>query len=345
MPAWRLACSGARPAGNRWRRPGRRNFTNGHSCRRDLRRCSRCCADERCEAERPYSIVMRAYVDTHELSPFPTRTFRPRRLAFAFYVGVPLGLSLFSSTISDSYGRLLGHGGRAALCFASLPVPWWTVCATTALTRRWLPAKPLWMIAALGAASAFFLLLPYHQLVTELFRDHWPGGGALTRRGLVDSPDILEMLFRGTRTALIWVGVNYLFERLLGFAPYRKRTTAAPVESAAAAAQPAFLQRAKRITDPAAILAVKAEEHYVRLYTAQVSELIHCPFTSAIEQLGDQRGLRVHRSFWVAHAAIAASVYDHERGQLVLPHGLTVPVSRRHQEMVAHMRRSGHAIG
>jgi len=57
-------------------------------------------------------------------------------------------------------------------------------------------------------------------------------------------------------------------------------------------------------------------------------------FGDALQELGGLEGLQVHRSWWVARAAIAAVERDGQRMSLTLSTGLVVPVSRAYQKIV-----------
>jgi hypothetical protein len=76
------------------------------------------------------------------------------------------------------------------------------------------------------------------------------------------------------------------------------------------------------------LLALEAEDHYLRVHTDTGSELILMRLRDAIGQLTDTPGLQVHRSFWVAQAAIAKVQRRGAQAQLTLHNGLVVPVSR-----------------
>jgi DNA-binding LytR/AlgR family response regulator len=73
-------------------------------------------------------------------------------------------------------------------------------------------------------------------------------------------------------------------------------------------------------------LALASEDHYLRVYTARGDTLVHHRF-DALAELGDA-GVRVHRSWWVARAAVTGSEREGERIVLLLSNGLRVPVSR-----------------
>lgn len=104
------------------------------------------------------------------------------------------------------------------------------------------------------------------------------------------------------------------------------------------AATPAFFQR----FDPplkGAVFAVQAQEHYVRVITAEGAGCTLYRFGDALHELEGLKGLQVHRSFWVADAGVAALKSGRRGLTIVLRNGEKVPVSARHAGMV--QRRYG----
>ena len=70
------------------------------------------------------------------------------------------------------------------------------------------------------------------------------------------------------------------------------------------------------------------EDHYVRAHTRRGSDLILIPLKDAIAELGEVEGMQVHRSWWVARAAVAAPVANGRNLFLRLTNDMQVPVSR-----------------
>lgn len=89
---------------------------------------------------------------------------------------------------------------------------------------------------------------------------------------------------------------------------------------------PAFLD-ATSVRSLDDIVALEAEEHYVRVHTLSRSELVHCRFRDAVDAMPIELGIRVHRSWWVATAAVASASRGARRWQLTLSSSVTVPVS------------------
>ena len=77
------------------------------------------------------------------------------------------------------------------------------------------------------------------------------------------------------------------------------------------------------------ILHLRMQDHYVEVHTAAGMEMLLLRFRDAMHEVEGVDGLRVHRSHWVARAAVAR--VERRRGGAVVLHlvnGSEVPVSR-----------------
>ena len=108
---------------------------------------------------------------------------------------------------------------------------------------------------------------------------------------------------------------------------------AAPTET-----RNAFRERLSAKRRAARLLAVEAEDHYLRVHTDAGDELITLRFSDALHELSGLEGYQTHRSWWVAASAIEAVRWRRGRGELRLATGLTAPVSRTHS---AVLKREG----
>ena len=93
-------------------------------------------------------------------------------------------------------------------------------------------------------------------------------------------------------------------------------------------AEPEFLGKTNgiRLDD---VIALGAEEHYVRVFATDRSELVYGRLSDAIAQMPQSSGLQVHRSWWVADAGVVGSTRGARRYRLELSNGDVVPVSDR----------------
>ena len=89
-----------------------------------------------------------------------------------------------------------------------------------------------------------------------------------------------------------------------------------------------FRQRLSAKRREAELIAVEAEDHYLRVHTIAGDELITARFGDALTELSGVKGFRTHRSWWVAAGAIDTVRWLRGRGEARLKCGLVVPISR-----------------
>lgn len=153
------------------------------------------------------------------------------------------------------------------------------------------------------------------------------GVSAFYRTTPAVGPDLATLYFAVLAivfpTGVVWM----LFARRLSREP-------------SAAAAPAPPRLIDRLPTPLGreVLALQAEDHYVRVHTARGSTLILMRFADAVAELDGLEGLRVHRSWWVARAAVAAVKPEGRRLSLTLVNGIAAPVTR---EAVPQVRKAG----
>ena len=99
-----------------------------------------------------------------------------------------------------------------------------------------------------------------------------------------------------------------------------------------------FLERLPVRMRSAEIWAVEAEDHYLRVHTSAGQDLILLRMADAVAELEGQAGMQVHRSWWVARAAIIDARRGDGRATLTLKDGTEAPVSRTY---AAELRRRG----
>ena len=106
----------------------------------------------------------------------------------------------------------------------------------------------------------------------------------------------------------------------------------APAPAAAPSAPPMGGSRFRERLSPrlrgAAIHAVEAEDHYLRVHTDRGSELILMRLADALAELEGVEGAQTHRSWWVAREAVTDVRRADGRATLTLKDGAQAPVSR-----------------
>jgi hypothetical protein len=100
----------------------------------------------------------------------------------------------------------------------------------------------------------------------------------------------------------------------------------------------AFLARLPLKYRQAELHALSSEDHYLRVHTSLGEELILMRLADAVRELEGAGGLQVHRSWWIAAAAVRDVKRSGGKIMLVLPSGKEAPVSRTY---TANAREAG----
>ena len=103
-------------------------------------------------------------------------------------------------------------------------------------------------------------------------------------------------------------------------------------------AERAFRLRLSARRRSARLIAVEAEDHYVRVHTDAGSELVSMRFAEAVEELARAHGYRLHRSWWASADAIEGIRWKRGTGEVRLAGGIMAPVSR---SCAATLKRAG----
>lgn len=255
-------------------------------------------------------------------------------------------------------------------------VPAWLAAhALTTVVHRllgpWRP--PLWTLCIAGSIGQALLLSPYYRFLFDAVQPYLIAGVQLSGK---PSPAwsveyVLVLLSELAPGALIWIAANYAWDRVLGIPRFRYEITslstpwkgvgASPVHGgtparidvsdAAAtetvvptalsnsACRPTFLATT-RLPPDAEVLAITAEEHYVRVITDRGADLVRHRFAEAVAELADEtRGMQVHRSWWLRLDAVVKTVEKGRSLELTLCDGTVVPVSFAFREAVLRSRQ------
>jgi len=234
-----------------------------------------------------------------------------RALSFAAVIGLLLGLiGPFGSYLNDGVAmRLLYWCGItvAAMAIAGALLP--------PLIRLGIRLRLPWPVAL--AVALALADLPVTALSAVIVRHLWSWQTAR----LGPSDFYAQTLLMSACVLALWL----LLERT--------RHAMLPP------AQPPPPEPPRRSVTPAEpVLSLRMEDHYVRVHRASGSTLELMPMHEAIRRFGAADGLQVHRSWWVAAAAVAGAERDVRNWRLRLTDGTTVPVARNR---VAELRARG----
>lgn len=154
---------------------------------------------------------------------------------------------------------------------------------------------------------------------------------------LVTSLNALVFGVTDVRQALhilpVVVSVSALVSLIMGWYASARPAAApqmrAPATLAPATLAPAILDRLPEETR-GRLLYMSMQDHYVDIHTDKGAALVLMRFADAIQETEGVAGMRVHRSHWVAKAAVRDGLRRNGRLFLVLEDGAHLPVSRSH---------------
>lgn len=252
----------------------------------------------------------------------------------AFLLLLPLLVALTLTVLRVGLAAVMSPPAALGFYVVVTYPAWWVAELLTRLAhralRRWHP--PLWLPCIVGSIGQALALSPFYRWVYAAAEPFLLEG---TR--MADKPMpawtlhyVLVLLAELAPGALIWVAANYARRVLLGSWTAVSSPTAALGDAAptsAVRAPPAFLARS-RLPAEAEILAITAEEHYVRVITDRGTDLVRYRFSEALGELvDDPRGMQVHRSWWIRMDAVTGATSKGRSLVLTLRDGQAVPVS------------------
>lgn len=260
-----------------------------------------------------------------------------------------------STTVMDlRFGRWVRHSGGHRLLLALV-----TAAILTALAPLH-TADMSWLSRALEFTAAA-LIWEVAMVTARKVLSCWPAVTARTSPGLIlvvatasvpaTATIALVLAALGQRTGPLptFYAGSLLLGLLVAFARRGLRfgpgamvsTTARQVEPEQVASQPGvdFLRNRAPKLAGGRLLALEAEDHYLRVHSDRGSELILLRMRDAVDELGTEAGWKPHRSFWLSADAGGQAVRRGQAWQIVLDGGLTVPVSKT---AIQEMRSAGY---
>jgi hypothetical protein len=293
------------------------------------------------------------------VSPLPRVPSGRQVRLLAFYLGVPLVIGMYGALnnweLLERAGYLPTLGFYAAHAF----IPWWITCASTGFAMwalRSIKPNPN-VLMMIGAIAGGLIALPYTNWLTGLSGDAWQDPTVSRQIAPIFSAEFWRYILRAT---VVWYGVNFVFDRFLGLPRYRyviprgydfrERPDAVQqsagddgdsgAEDQAPVLLPGFAERIPARIPVGEILGIKAEQHYIRVFTPHREYMVLYRFSDAVRELDPQLGLQVHRSYWISKSAIDTVRPSAKKFSLRLNTGATIPVSTPYHAIVKEFARA-----
>jgi len=265
-----------------------------------------------------------------------------------YYLFVPLAVALYAGLNNWKMIGIAGLPASIIFYMAHSLLPWWTTClSTTALMKalnRW---KPPWLVLLiLGHTMGCLIVLPYSNWLTGLYAERWPELVLGAETGSVLSMAFLKYWLQA---GVIWIGINFVFDRFIGLPLYRYVIprgfeTLGPVhrantESGWGVRPPGFVERLPAALQPEDVLAIKAEQHYIKVFSPDKEYMVLYRFSDAVREIDESLGMQVHRSYWVNTGAIKSIHARAKDFTLRIKSDTDIPVSTPYQGMVRELAK------
>lgn len=187
-----------------------------------------------------------------------------------------------------------------------------TTALLTLLRER---ALPIWLCVAIGG---LFAGLPIALLIYVI-------NGLTFGFEQIGVPGLIALLVNTPLISLAITTLSVLAAK------------SGPEENVTPAAAPSLLQRLP-LAQRGRLLHLTVADHYVEVSTDRGKTLLLMRFADAIGEAKPIAGLQVHRSHWVALAAVRRSFRQNGKAMLELENGAIIPISRSYQ---AEARKAG----
>lgn len=263
--------------------------------------------------------------------------FRVDRSTLGLLVGLPLLAGLMLGANQTRAGAFMPWVLSIAYWVTISLATWWIIAsatwATRILLRPW--EAPPWLAWFAGAVAGSFAARPAIYAIADVFR---PLMRAPVLRQMppmrFDTEFFLYYVTNWSLVIAMWVAACAISAQIRHRDGLRGNAVDSP-EGRLNVAHGVMLRLPNELGRE--ILALQAEDHYVRIYTARGDTLVLGSLSDAIRDVEASgfQGQRTHRSWWVANRAVAAT---DQRGRLLvlrLTNGINVPVSTTYRQMAA----------
>jgi hypothetical protein len=247
----------------------------------------------------------------------PTRRELVIEMAVMVAIGVALAaLGPFGTFVMGSFANRLAYWLPASLFGYVVFRPVLAVARAQA-KRLELPDSGALLAGVVAAAAPVTLLVLW-----------WSGQGFGARPRFGDWFELyLHVALIGALATLTFVAIEKRGTPVNTLGPRNTDEGRAATSPPAAQSGPPFLARLPA-SRQGQLTALEMEDHYVRAHSPGASMLILMRLRDAEAELAGMEGLRVHRSWWVARAAVEQVVRDGRNVRLRLKGGIEAPVAR-----------------
>jgi len=272
----------------------------------------------------------------------PTSRRHRQKLWLLFWIIVPLVVGLTLGWAQAGSAKLLPRGTALLFVLSGVMPSWWLYGLVGMALRHLAPRLPRALLLLLAPILAAFLMRPLYVSRYKLFglsdiAHQYPG---------LDQPLALALsyLFGNILGIVLFPLIALFFHAMFRLDVLQwigNITSASQTANTQPNTQPSMLtsmltglltRLPPRLGTNIHVLI--AAEHYLRVITDRGEAMVLYRLGDAIRDMAAAGipGIQVHRSYWIAHAAIVGHVRDGSRLALKTPAGIAVPVSRSYRQ-------------
>jgi len=273
---------------------------------------------------------------------FPQWRAPDRVDALLFFVLLPIAIAFLFSLVEIRLTKDVPYPVALLYMVLHMFVAWWMVSAGCFLIkyicRNWRP--PGRAVCVMGFVVSLIPAAMLYQWLGNTYEQYSPEFAANWTGFQQPSWDIdyllyfirfsipaLPLFMAGVYGYRLLTGVNWF-----GYKPRQPQPTETTVSATA-------VPRAGQIAEctlpaDAVILAIKAEQHYIQIWSDAGKELVRYRFKDLSNDFADANGAQVHRSWWVNFDAVSSIDDSGSKAELFINDELTVPVSRSYRNEV-----------
>jgi hypothetical protein len=285
----------------------------------------------------------------------PTPTCRaPLPMDYAlFFVAIPLVLAFIFSMVGTRLTNGMPYLDSLAYMSLHMFTAWWPVCLGGFFIkfcfRSWEP--PIIAVCLIGLLVALMPTAYLFQKLGDIYAQMYPIFAINRTDDILPSWDfdyflhfvrysmpILPTFLAGVygyrfATGVDWFGYSDPYEQAVA------QTTDATEVAPKLPATASMIEGCK-LPGNSEILAIKAEQHYIHIWTDQGNELVRYRFSDIAANLSECKGTQVHRSWWINLDKVKSYKQNGRKMELLINDELQVPVSLSYKNMVLNVLES-----
>ena len=273
-----------------------------------------------------------------------------------FFVGIPVCLAMMFSLVGIRLTNGMPYLDALAYMCLHMFIAWWSVSLGATLIkfifRSWRP--PVLAICLIGLAVALIPAAFAFQAIGRFYAEMYPVFAA-NRADLAQpawnldyllhfirySIPVLPLFLAGVYGYRFVTGVNWFGYDLhdidaskAGHAREASIAEQSAPEAIATRHATAGLIEGTRLPASARLIAIKAEQHYIQIWSDQGNDLVRYRFRDLADTLRGYRGTQVHRSWWVNLDEVKSFRQAGRKTELFINPKLIVPVSLSYKNAV-----------